>query len=247
MIELIDIAAPALLVGLLIAIVHVPFGVEVIKRGIIFIDLAIAQIAALGFLSAEIILEDAHPFIHGLSAFVAAIIGGIVFKFIEKHQPNLQEAWIGVFFVASASLSVLILSDQPHGAEELNHLLSGQVLFTTYQDFLLYLPVYLILFVIATQINRAMQGLSFYVLFALTITLSVQIVGVYVVFASLIIPALIFTQVTNNKFPYVFTIISIVVGITGSTLLDVPAGPSLVLTYFAMALIATAAIRRGTR
>ena len=85
MIELIDIAAPALLVGLLIAIVHVPLGVEVIKRGIIFIDLAIAQIAALGFLSAEIILEDAHPFIHGLSAFVAAIIGGIVFKFIEKH------------------------------------------------------------------------------------------------------------------------------------------------------------------
>lgn len=244
MIELIDIAAPALLVGLLIAIAHVPLGTEVLKRGIIFIDLAIAQIAALGFLSAEIILEDTYPLINGITAFVAAMIGGIIFKFIEKYQPERQEAWIGVFFVASASLSILILSDQPHGAEELSHLLSGQILFTTYQDFLMHLPLYLTLFVIATRVGRAMEGLSFYVLFALTITMSVQIVGVYVVFASLIVPALASTRVRNRTFPYIFTTVSVVIGILSSTLLDVPAGPSLVVTYFAMLLLLTILNRR---
>lgn len=75
MIELIDIAAPALLVGLLIAVVHVPFGVEVLKRGIIFIDLAIAQIAALGYLCSEIVFKESSPssvdLVHSLRRFLA--------------------------------------------------------------------------------------------------------------------------------------------------------------------------------
>jgi len=237
MIDLFDITAPALLIGLLIAIVHVPFGVEVLKRGIIFIDLAIAQIAALGYLCSEIVFEGASPLIGGLSAFGAAILGGAIFKVIENRQPDKQEAWIGVFFVVSASLSILILSDQPHGAEELNHILSGQILFTTYSDFKTCLPIYVILFATVIKVTRAMTGLYFYALFALTITLSVQVVGVYVVFASLIIPALVFSrQKMGSHAPYVFSSLSVVIGILGSTVFDFPAGPSLVITYFLSAI-----------
>ena len=250
MIELIDIAAPALLVGLLIAVVHVPFGVEVLKRGIIFIDLAIAQIAALGYLCSEIVFKESAPFFSGLGAFTAAILGGMIFKAIENRQPDKQEAWIGVFFVVSASLSILVLSSQPHGAEELSHILSGQILFTSYSDFLTYLPIYLILFTMAIRVTRAMTGLYFYALFALTITLSVQVVGVYVVFASLIIPALVFSRYkVGSHTPYVFSACSILTGILGSTVFDVPAGPSLVVTYFLSAIfyisIRSLSSRRG--
>ena len=126
MADLLDIVLPALLIGLMVSVVHAPLGIEVLRRGIIFIDLAIAQIAGLGFIIAEVLVQSKHihsahihtehflsglSFIPSLGALLFALLGGLLFRYIEKHFPALQEAWIGVFFVLSASLSILVLSN----------------------------------------------------------------------------------------------------------------------------------------
>ena len=264
MADLLDIVLPALLIGLMVSVVHTPLGIEVLRRGIIFIDLAIAQIAGLGFIITEVLIESDHirsehihtehflselSFIPSLGALFFALLGGIIFRFIEKYFPTLQEAWIGVFFVLSASLSILVLSNNPHGDEELKHLLSGQILFATLDDVILYLPIFGGIFATWMLIPKLRQGLGFYFLFALTITASVQLIGIYVVFASLILPALV--TVTRQKplfYAWLFSAFSIIVGVGLSALLDAPTGPMLVTTYAVLGVlvsIKTALAARG--
>ena len=194
--ELISIIGPALLAGLIITITHAPLGIEVLKRGIIFIDLAVAQIAGLGLLISNLYLSKDLPWLSQIIALTFAMMAAFFFKIIEKKIKSQQEAIIGVSFVLAASLSILILADHPTGGEEIRHLLSGQMLFITWQDVLLHIPIYILILVLwFLPIN--LNGIGFYILFSLAITSSVQLVGVYVVFASLILPALTALKATN--------------------------------------------------
>ena len=208
-----------------------------LKRGIIFIDLAVAQIAGLGLLVSNLYLSHNLGWLSQIVALMFAIIAAFFFKMIENRIKSQQEAIIGVSFVLAASLAILLLADHPTGGEEIRHLLSGQMLFITWPDVFLHLPIYILILVLwFLPIN--LNGIGFYILFSLAITSSVQLVGVYVVFASLILPAL---AALKRKRPYkiawISGLISVLLGILCSVIFDLPAGPILVVSYVIVTIL----------
>lgn len=230
--EMISIVGPALVAGLMIALTHAPLGIEVLKRGIIFIDLAVAQIAGLGLVAAKVLLHEPSSWLMQGIALAAAILAGLFFRKVETVMPHQQEAIIGVSFVLAASLAILLLADHPQGGEEIQHLLSGQMLFVTWEDVLTHAPIYAGILAAWFLKPAWRKGIGFYLLFALAITSSVQLVGVYVVFASLILPALAALKAKHpHTVAWLCGIVSVVVGIITAMLLDVPAGPVIVVSY----------------
>lgn len=235
--EMLEIVMPALVVGVMIALVHAPLGIEVLRRGIIFIDLAIAQIAGLGVVIASTFLHEPSSLVVQAIALSCAIAAGLFFRKVEDTIPAQQEAIIGCSFILAASLAILLLADHPHGGEEIQHMLSGQILFVTWSDILSHLPIFAVVLTLWLLKPGWRSGNAFYLLFALAITSSVQLVGVYVVFASLILPAL---AVLKAKRAYMMAwlngLISVAVGIIAATLVDAPAGPMIVLSYVVVAV-----------
>lgn len=230
--EMIEIVAPALLTGLMIALTHAPLGIEVLKRGIIFIDLAVAQIAGLGLVAINNIMEHPPLWVVQLTALSSALIAGIFFRKIEQIMPKYQEAIIGGTYIVAASIAILLLADHPHGGEEIQHLLSGQMLFVTWQEIAMHVPIYLTILIVWFLKPTIRSGTGFYILFALAITSSVQLVGVYVVFASLIAPALSAANTTNpHKIAWLCGCASVALGIAAAIISDLPAGPLLVISY----------------
>jgi len=236
--ELLTIVGPALIAGLMVALTHAPLGIEVLKRGIIFIDLAIAQIAGLGLVVASSVLHDPPWWIIQLSALVFALVAAFFFRYVERKAPTLQETIIGCCFVLAASLALLILANQPNGGEEIEHLLSGQILFVSWGEILSHAPIYAGVLALWFGLPSIRHGVGFYVMFAFVITSSVQLVGVYVVFASLILPAL---AALHKLKPYVSAWLcgglSVLFGIIVSAFLDLPAGPLLVVSYALVCLL----------
>ena len=123
-----SILAPAFLAGVIVLLTHIPLGREVIKRGIIFIDLAIAQIAGLGVIIAFQFGWELHGIEAQLAAVTSALLGAWLLHFMEKKAGEHLEAFIGVSFVLAATASVLLLANNPHGGEHLKELLVGQIL-----------------------------------------------------------------------------------------------------------------------
>lgn len=235
-----SILIPALLAGLLVLSTHVPLGQEVLSRGIIFIDLAIAQIAGLGVIAAYSFGWEARGWEVQCSAGGAALLGSILFNFTEKRWPEIQEATIGVVFVLAASGGLLLLANNPHGSEQLRDLLVGQILWVNYATLIqvafLYALVLLLWFGLKDYLGR--QG--FYLLFAITVTASVQLVGVYLVFASLIIPALTtrnFTGMTRLISGYGMGAVSYAIALLISSRWDLPTGAVIVWSLAAVGLI----------
>lgn len=232
-----SIAGPALLAGFLVLSTHVPLGRKVLQRGIIFIDLAIAQVAAVG-----VIVADNLGLSHGWQVQVAAVTAALVaaagLHITEKKWPDSQEALIGVLFVLAASGSILLLADNPHGGEQLKDLLVGQILWVSYQQLIpiaiLYAAILCLWFGLINQLPKIM----FYLIFAITITASVQLVGVYLVFASLIIPALAtqkFKQNLQLPIAWLIGMLGYLAGICLSMWFDYPTGA---LVVWCMAIIA---------
>lgn len=185
-----SILGPAMLAGLLVLSTHVPMGREVLARGIIFIDLAVAQISGLGVIAANRMHLELGGYGVEIAAAAAALSGAVLLTWIEKRFPDVQEALIGVVFILAATGGLLLLADDPHGGEQLKDLLVGQILWVNLSSLgpvaLLFAFVLVVWFGFHERLGRH----GFYLLFALTVTASVQLVGVYLVFASLIIPAL---------------------------------------------------------
>lgn len=237
-VEMIDIMLPALVAGIMIALTHAPLGIEVLKRGIIFIDLAIAQIAGLGLVVAGIFWHEPAGYVLQLSALSFALLAAFFFRLTERHMPKQQEAIIGVSYVLAATIALLLLADSPRGGEEIQHLLSGQILFITWQDVLAHAPVYgliLLLWFIKPSIRK---GIGFYLLFALAITSSVQLVGVFMVFASLILPALAAVKAKRlHLTAWSCGIVSVVSGMLVALACDMPAGLVIVISYAVAAFV----------
>ncbi len=237
--ELLEIIGPAFVAGFLIALTHAPLGLEVFKRGIIFMDLAIAQFAGLGLLTANLVWEEPAWWMKQLTALGLALLAASCFRLIERHFPHEQEAIIGSSFVLASSLAILILADQPHGGEEIQHLLSGQILFVSWRDVLFHAPIYIgiLIFWIGCP-ERSQSTTLFFILFAVAVTSSVQLVGVYVVFASLILPSLAAVG-SKRKLVVAWScgIMSVVTGITISAFIDAPAGPVIVLMFTIVAIL----------
>ncbi|MCD8494202.1 MAG: metal ABC transporter permease [Alphaproteobacteria bacterium] len=139
----------------------------------------------------------------------------------------------------SASLIILVLAGDPHGGEEMQGLLAGQILWVSWaQVFYAALAYAAILF--AWFKFKDKRGALFYVLFPVMVTLSVQLVGVYLVFASLIIPAMgaaCFLEERRLAAGYVMAMTAILSGLVVSLAADFPAGPTLVCSYAVVCLI----------
>jgi len=241
-IELLDwsILGPAIVAGLLVLSTHVPLGQEVLKRGIIFIDLAIAQIAGLGVLAAGVLGWEEKLWAVQLSAVSAALLASAGLQWTEKRWPTSQEPLIGILFVLAATGSILLLAENPHGAQHLKDLLVGQILWSTWQSLIPVAMLYAVLLTVWFKWNNQIGHRGFYIIFAFVVTASVQLVGVYLVFASLIIPALATQQLhgTRRLFAgYFLGAAAFVAGIGLSALFDLPTGA---VTVWTMALFAIA-------
>jgi zinc/manganese transport system permease protein len=239
------ILLPALAAGLLVLLTHVPLGMEVLKRGIIFIDLAVAQFAGFGIVAANALGAGSHGWQMQAAALAAALGGALFLRWREKRSPAHQEAVIGVSFVAVACATLLVLAKDPHGSEHMKELLVGQILWTTWSGLV---PLALV----SAGVLAAWHGLrlkasplGFYLLFAVAITASVQVVGVYLVFASLIVPAL--AAHGRWRLGYGVGAIGYVAGLLASALLDLPSGAAIVLSLVLAAFVVLLTTRRRAR
>jgi zinc/manganese transport system permease protein len=237
-----SILAPALLAGLLVLATHVPLGIQVLARGIVFIDLAIAQIASLGVIAADRMGFEPEGWIAQAAAVSAALLGAALLTWTEKRWPDIQEALIGVLFALAASGGMILVANNPHGGEHLQDLLAGQILWVGYAQLLPVAALTAVILGLWFWRGSRLGRFGFYGLFAFAVTASVQLVGVYLVFASLIIPALACRGYASGRLlaAYGVGLAGYVLGLALSTALDLPSGPVVV---WALALTGMLAAR----
>jgi len=241
---------PAFVAGLLIIATHVPLGRIVLKRGIIFIDLAVAQVAGLGAIAASLFEWDMHGLQAEIGAFIAALLAALLLWWTEKTWPEIQEALIGVLFVLAASGGILLLAHDPHGGEHLRELLVGQILWVDYQRLWPTALVYALVLATWFGLRSSRRPLLFYPLFAITVTVSVQLVGVYLVFASLIVPAIAVRHLQGAAglwLGYLVGALGYSLGLLLSLRFDLPAGAIIVWALAACALFTSLLLSRQTR
>lgn len=232
-----SILFPAFLAGLLVLATHVPLGRQVLSRGIVFIDLAIAQVAGLGVTAADALGFAASGWRVQAAAAAAALVGALLLTWTEKRWPEVQEALIGVLFVFAASVEILILANNPHGGEHLKDLLVGQILWVTPEKLIPVAILYAAAIALWFGFRERLGRIGFYVLFAVVITQSVQLVGIYLVFASLIVPALAaryYPERLGLPIAYAFGIAGYVAGLVLSAMFDLPTGAMIVAVLVAL-------------
>ena len=232
----VNLLAPAFIAGVLVVITHVPLGIQVLSRGIVFIDLAIAQVAGLGVIAADAL--GLQPLGLGVqaAALSAAMLGAVVLTWTERRWPDVQEAIIGTVFVLAATGALLLLAANPRGGEHLKELLVGQILWVNWSRLAPVAVVSLVVLAIWFGLRERLGRMAFYLLFAAMVTLSVQLVGLYLVFASLIIPALATHRWYRRRIPacYAIGVAAYAAGLVASALFDLPAGAVIV---WALALL----------
>lgn len=238
--------APAFVAGLLVIVTHVPLGRRVLARGVVFLDLAIAQVASFGVIVADTLGWEAGGWNVQVAAIVAALCAAGLLIWTDRHWPAVQEALIGVLFVTAASAEFLLLANNPHGGEHVKDMLAGQILWVTWDALWPVAIFYAVVLVAWFRLRDRLGDVGFYILFALTVTQSVQFVGIYLVFTTLIVPALAARCVPARwslATGYGVGIVGYAVGLILSAAIDVPSGPMIVCTLLA-AFFATATIQR---
>lgn len=233
-----SVVGPPFVAGLLVLATHVLLGREVLRRGIIFIDLAVAQIAVFGVVLSQLLGLPEDGWATQAAAFTAALAGALLLHGFERFWPRQQEALIGISFVLAASGSLVASSGNPHGAEHLQELLSGQLLWVGWPQIGWMAALYAL--ILALWLWLGHSGRRFYLLFSLAVTASVQVVGVYLVFASLIVPALATLRLPPGRgvlLGYLIGALAYGGGLLLSAWYDLPAGPVVVWLLATVALV----------
>lgn len=186
----IQIFLPAFAVSVVLLGIHSYFGLEIIRRGIIFTDLAIGQIAALG--TAISVLFFAGQYLYPISLGFA-LLAGLLIGLLSRREQNV-EPLIGLMYALGISGVFLLLSRSANGMEEIQKLMAYDILYTpmeaVYKTALIYAGLGLVLF-FARRLKGLLRELVFFMTFAATVTSSVKLAGVLVVFSLLVAPALI--------------------------------------------------------
>jgi zinc/manganese transport system permease protein len=244
-----DILLPAFIMSLILLGIHSYFGIRIIQRNIIFTDLAIGQMAAFGAAISLFFLEGNF---HYVVSVAFALLTGLAIFYVSRKSKNL-EAVIGLIYALGISGVFILLSKSPHGMEEFQNLMAYDILFTQVKDIvttgIIYAIIGLIIFTIIRKTKGNLNELLFFVTFAVTVTSSVKMAGVLVVFAILLAPAFIAIQLTMipavpsfiKKFPLltawsigtIINMISIVISYYG----DMPTGYTIVFCNAFLAIM----------
>jgi zinc/manganese transport system permease protein len=236
--------------------IHCYLGIHIVSRGVIFVDLALAQVAALGSVVALLAgyeLNSNHAYIMSLGF---TFIGAALFALGRLRDETVpQEAIIGIVYAVSSAMAILVLDRAPHGAEEIKSMLVGDILFVTWPQiinmFLIYLAVGILHFLlrrkfllISMDINLARRqnlwirfwDFIFYVTFGIVVTSSVRIAGVLLVFTYLVVPAacamLFYRKVAHRlAMGWALGFIGSVLGLYASAKWDLPTGASVVSVF----------------
>lgn len=242
-----DILWPAFIAGLLITATHVPLGMQVLQRGIVFIDLAVAQIAGLGVIVADFLGWEPTGAAVQIAALGAALACATLLTWTEKRWPEVQEAIIGVVFIVGSSLAVLLLAKNPRGSENLRELLIGQILWVNPSSLPLIALVTAVILALWLPLRERLGRIGFYALFALAVTVSVQLAGLYLVFATLVVPALATYYDRRHRYlkGYAVGVLGYGAGLLVSALADLPSGAMIVCAIAVVGCLVAALGRRG--
>jgi len=250
---LVFMGAPVVMCLVLVGI-HVQLGLHVVRRGVIFVDIALAQSSALGaavgvLLGAEVGTLSSTAF--GLGA---ALLGAWVISLTRGRSRTIpQEAFIGIIYVVTATAAMLVLTRVPHGAEETEALLVGSILWVNWWDVAETAALYAVLgfllhhfgatFSMVTQepqvakargINIRRWDFVFYAILGFTVTRSVQIAGVFLVFTFLVVPAVMAELLEAKRKLLTGWILGSLISVAGTVLsygLDLPTGATIVCTF----------------
>jgi zinc/manganese transport system permease protein len=242
------ILLPALLAGLIVTATHVPLGMQVLDRGIVFIDLAVAQVAGVGVILADAAGSEPTGAAVQVAALGAALACALLLTWTERRWPAVQEAIIGVVFVLASNAAILLLAHNPHGGERLKELLIGQILWADATHLALAGVGSALILVLWLGLRQRLGRLGFYVVFGCAVTISVQLVGLYLVFATLVVPALATYYARGHRYlkAYAIGVLGYGVGLALSFATDLPTGPLIVCAMIVMGL-AVAFMPRGAR
>jgi zinc/manganese transport system permease protein len=234
-----DILFSAFLLSIVLLGIHSFFGLEIIKRGIIFTDLAVGQMAAVGAAVSILFLEG--EYLDPIS-LAFALLGGTVIAFAARRTDK-HEAFIGLLYAFGFSAVFIILSKSSHGMEAFQKLMASDILFTPLEEIAKAAGVYAVLGALLLMLYKKSTGTTrevlFFVSFAITVTVAVRLAGVLVIFALLVAPALIALRIRRG-IPIVnawligtaINILAIVVSYN----FDFPTGYTLVLLHAFLAL-----------
>jgi zinc/manganese transport system permease protein len=226
---------PAFVAGLLVIATHVPLGMQVLARGIVFIDLAVAQVAGVGVILADYLGWEPTGAAVQIAALSAALACAMVLTWTERRWPEVQEAVIGVVFVLASSVAILLLAQNPRGGEHLKDLLIGQILWVNAVHLPIYAAIYAVVLGLWFGMRERIGRIGFYVLFGCAVTVSVQLVGLYLVFTSLVVPALSTYYVRSHRHfkAYSVGVLGYAAGLLASLWLDLPSGAMIVCAMVA--------------
>jgi len=248
--------------GLVLTGIHAYFGLHVLARGVVFVDLSLAQVAALGL---TVAILAGHPVQSDAGywyAFAFAIGGAVLFALVRPYEKSLQqEAVIGIVYAVSASLAVLVLDRAPQGTEHIKQLLIGSILTVTPQEVGALAALYGLIGAAHWVLRRPLIEVSFdpllagarrrhvflwdvvfYGSFALVVTSSVRIAGVLLVFSYLIVPAAIaglFAAGVRGRLLIAWALGAALsaAGLYASWTWDLPTGPAIVAAFGAAAAL----------
>ncbi|HYV85447.1 MAG TPA: metal ABC transporter permease [Patescibacteria group bacterium] len=267
-----DLLLPAFVASLILTGIHAYLGVHVVERGVIFVDLSLAQIAALGTTVAYLMGNDLHSTVAYFYSLGFTFLGAAIFAFSRVHHRTRipQEAVIGIVYAVSAAIAILVMSKATQETEHLKEMLVGNILSVTWPELLktavLYSLVGVFHFVfrhrfLLMSLNEAeaerrgwnlrFWDFLFYVSFGFVVTSSVAIAGVLLVFCFLIVPsvtAMLFSERLGPRLAIGWSMGALVSagGVALSYALDLPTGATIVGT-FGITLLIVAALRRAFR
>lgn len=243
---------------LLLIFIHAYFGVHILQRGIIFVDLALAQFIGVGIALSFFFGQEHHSVVLPLAAALAGSAILALGKRLSRHV-NI-EAFIGVLYIFSVSAAILILDKTPHGMEEFENILSGNIIWVLPKDLLSTLGVYSAVGLLHFVLRKRFLALSyegkggywleflFFTSFAVVLVKSVLMAGVLQVFSFLVIPALIGRLFFKEPMKILLTGWSVgtvisMAGVLAAYKLDLPTAPMIVaglaLMFFILLLART--------
>ncbi|HEX7049239.1 MAG TPA: metal ABC transporter permease [Longimicrobiales bacterium] len=260
---MLDLMLAPLAAALVILAINAYFGLHIIRRGVIFVDLAFAQVAALGGTAALLMGADPGSPMSYLFTFAATLLGALIFSLTRlEESPVPQEAIIGITYVVASAAVILLSGFTAEGAEHIKETLTGSLLWVTWPTVGRIAAAYLVIGLFHFVLRRRMHDISFhpervrhirrwdfifYFTFGIAITFSVNLAGVLLIFSTLVIPATIAFLFLSGFGPALLLAwasgaVAVIAGLLSSFYWDIATGPVLVCA-FGLILILAAAVR----